>query len=210
MKGILTVTLVLAACALILFASGCAGPTAVASAPPAAPQVQVQTVKSLTVEGKLVPQQAVVLSLPAGGAITEVLVHEGDRVAAGQVLLRLNKDQQAAALAQAEAVLERARAQLDALKAGARAEEIAAAEAAVDVARAQVERLSQPARPEDVAAAKAALAGAQAERKRALEGPGPERAGCSPGGTGQCRGRCPPGAGGVRSGRGGGGCGGPP
>jgi HlyD family secretion protein len=106
--------------------------------------------------------------------VAEVLVKEGDPVQAGQVILRLRSDQQAAGVAQAEAAVQRAQAKLDGLKAGPREQEVAAAQAAVDAAQAQVDKLSQGARPEEVAAAEAVLAAAQADQQKAQEGADPQ------------------------------------
>ena len=120
------------------------------------------------------PQQSVTLSLAAAGTVAEVLIHEGDHVKAGQVILRLDAEHQQAGLAQAQAALQRAEAQLDLAKAGPRGQEIAAAQAAVDAAQAQRDRVIQGARPEDIAAAKALLASARADRQKTLEGADPE------------------------------------
>jgi multidrug resistance efflux pump len=103
--------------------------------------------------------------------VAEVLLQEGQPVEAGQVILRLRNAQQQAALAQAEAAVASAAAQLDALKAGSRAEEIAAAQANVDAAKAALARLKEGARPEDIAAARSALAASQAGLNRLFEGP---------------------------------------
>ncbi len=52
---------------------------------------------SVIADGRLAPIQSVQLSFSSGGEIREVLVKEGDRVAAGEVLLRLGNRQQAEA-----------------------------------------------------------------------------------------------------------------
>jgi multidrug resistance efflux pump len=103
--------------------------------------------------------------------VTEVLVAEGDDVEAGQVLVRLESKQQAAAVAQAEAGLRRAQVRLDELKAGPTQQEIEAAQASVEAAQAGLAKLREGAQPEEVAAAEAALASAQASLQKVQEGP---------------------------------------
>ena len=71
--------------------------------------------------------------------ITELLVAEGERVTAGQVLMRQDDSRAKARLAEAEAALGQARARLDELVRGPRSEQIEAARAAVDGARDEVE-----------------------------------------------------------------------
>lgn len=122
-------------------------------------------------EAAVVPVRHAALSLPASGIAAEVLVEEGDAVAEGQVILRLENTHQRAALAQAEAGLVSARAQLSALEAGPRAQEIATARASLDAARAGLGRLEEGARPEDIEAAKASLAAAEAALQRLFDGP---------------------------------------
>src|SRR3990172_9495031 len=52
---------------------------------------------SVIADGRLAPIQSVQLTFDSGGEIREVLVKEGDRVAAGQVLVRLGNREQALA-----------------------------------------------------------------------------------------------------------------
>jgi HlyD family secretion protein len=66
-----------------------------------------------------------------GGRIADVAVAEGDRVAAGQILARLDADELEARLAAAEAQVGVAGSQLEELRRGPRAEEVAQARAAV-------------------------------------------------------------------------------
>ncbi len=90
-------------------------------------------------DAKVVPVRSAALSLPQGGRVSEVLVAEGDQVKPDQLLVRLDHARQAAAVAEAEAGLHRAQAELDTLKSGARPQEIDAAQAALDGAQAQAE-----------------------------------------------------------------------
>src|SRR6266567_1813679 len=57
----------------------------------------------LVAEGKVVPLQHAVLSLPTGGIVTMVRAAEGDQVTAGQLLLGLDRARAEANVAQAEA-----------------------------------------------------------------------------------------------------------
>lgn len=70
------------------------------------------------------------------GRVQQVLVDEGDVVAAGQLLAELENDEQRATLAAAQAELAMRQAELAALRAGARPEELSAARAAADEAAA--------------------------------------------------------------------------
>jgi HlyD family secretion protein len=75
------------------------------------------------------------LGFQAGGRIVEIAPREGDRVAAGQVLARLDPAEAEARRAQAAAQVSAARAQLAELERGARPEELAQARSALDAAR---------------------------------------------------------------------------
>ncbi|MBI3267751.1 MAG: efflux RND transporter periplasmic adaptor subunit [Planctomycetes bacterium] len=98
-----------------------------------------------------------------GGRVAEVLAAEGDEVAAGAPLVRFEvprerarRDQLAARLAQAAALLER-------LEHGARPEELAAAEAAAGAARARLAALEGWTRPEELDQAEAEQEAARAD-----------------------------------------------
>ncbi len=109
-----------------------------AAAPGAAAPTPVKSAKGVVVEGRIVPQTEVSLSMAMGGKVTELPVKEGDLVSAGQVLLRLDDGTLRAQVGEAEAGLAAARADLAKLQAGARSEEIATAEAAVRSAEANL------------------------------------------------------------------------
>jgi HlyD family secretion protein len=108
--------------------------------------------------------------LALSGIVGEVLVEEGTQVAAGDLLLRLSANQQQAALAQAQANLQRAQAQLQQLTAAPRTQEVAVAEAALNAAKARYQRLAAAALPGNIAAAEAAVNAAQAGLAKVLEG----------------------------------------
>lgn len=133
----------------------------------------VAPARAVVAEAVVVPAEWAALSSPTGGVVVELAGREGEQVAAGQTILRLESSRQRAAVAQAEANLSRAQAKLAELKSGPRAEEIAVAQAAVDLAQAQLARAQQGAKGEDVAAAQAAVAAAQAGLNKVLEGAAP-------------------------------------
>ncbi|MBI5879076.1 MAG: efflux RND transporter periplasmic adaptor subunit [Chloroflexi bacterium] len=138
--------------------------------PTAAAQVGGRPVGDrVIVEGRVVPVRRADLALSTTGVVAEVLVAEGDKVSAGQALLRLESKRQQAAVAQADAalarvigaraganaVLSKAQAALALLKAGPRAEDIAVARQGVAVARAELARVQSTSDPIALARAKA-------------------------------------------------------
>jgi HlyD family secretion protein len=144
-----------------------AQPAAQATAPAAGARVN----RAVVAKGALVPVQHATLSMAADGIVSEVLAKEGDRVTAGQVILRLQNQRQQAALAEADAGVASAQARLDIVKAGARDQEISAAQAALDAATARLARLQEASRPEDLAAVRANLNAAQAALQQLYKGP---------------------------------------
>ena len=85
------------------------GPGTRRAEPPALPAATVGG--DVIAEARVVPTRYVSLSLPTGGALTEVVVAEGARVRSGQMLARLDTARQAsAAINQAEAALHGAEA----------------------------------------------------------------------------------------------------
>jgi multidrug resistance efflux pump len=102
-----------------------------------------------------------------GGRVLEVLAKEGQRVAAGDVLIRLEADEAEATLAAARAKLAQAEATLEKIETGARPEEIRQAEAVAEQARQRYNIARQATRPEDRAAAVALEDAARAQRDQA-------------------------------------------
>jgi HlyD family secretion protein len=131
---------------------GTATPVSPATLPPIGAGSQVSA------EGKVVPARHAALSFPVAGRVTKVLVHEGDQVRAGQLLMQLESARQAAGVLQAEADLAAAEAQLAKVESGATPQELAAAEAAVTSAKA------------GVSTARGALAAAQASLNKTKAG----------------------------------------
>jgi len=143
----------------------------------ATPQPQTQTVEEVvSAQGNLIPRHRADLAFRAGGRVAEVAVGEGQAVKQGDVLMRLQDDELEAGLAQAQAALDLAEANLAQLEAGARPEQIAQAEAAVRAAEATLsavvadrDRLTGGATDAQIAAAQANLAAAQVEQKLAQD-----------------------------------------
>lgn len=81
-------------------------------------------IQEVSTTGKVKPAQAVDLAFEQNGKVVSVRSKVGDKVASGQVLIYLDQAQIKAQLSQARASLDKAIADLDALKIGARAEDI--------------------------------------------------------------------------------------
>lgn len=97
----------------------------------------------------------------AGGRVAQVLVKEGDSVAAGQPLLQLEPGDWPAQLIQASAQEMAAQATLDKLRKGARPEELEQAKARTLTAQAALQQAMAGARPEQIQAARARLDAAE-------------------------------------------------
>jgi HlyD family secretion protein len=131
---------------------------------------------AVSASGTIEPQDRVSLTFEQMGLVDEVLVEVGDEVKKGDVMARLDSEQMALQVRQAQASLTSAKAQLAQLRADARPEEVAAAEAnlraidaQVDSADAQLDRLRSGATEAEIAAAEAELASAMTEQKKAEE-----------------------------------------
>lgn len=167
---IIVVVLVVAAGAFFYLQSTGQLPTPGVAEATATPLPPIETSPEIIVDAVVVPVRYANLSLSTGGIVAEILVEEGEQVEAGQLLVRLENERQLIAIAQAEARVRSAQANIDELRAGARSEELAAAQAAVDIAQANLAQLQDGSRPEDIAAAEAALAAAEAAYQNVLEG----------------------------------------
>lgn len=125
--------------ALLLLAAVAVGGVAWSgSDAPAQPAVAAPAATVLVAPGIVEAQgDRVELGFEASGRIAELAVDEGDRVAAGQVLGRLDDRVARARVARAEAAVGMAKARRDAAMRGARTDEIKAALADADAAAAQ-------------------------------------------------------------------------
>ena len=105
------------------------------------------------------------VSVKIAGRILSLRVREGDRVTAGQLLVRLDDADLKAEVERAQAALKSAEAQLRDLLAGARREEIEEARATVARAEAQLRDLLAGSRREEIEQALASVRSAAATRE---------------------------------------------
>jgi multidrug resistance efflux pump len=122
------------------------------------------------IDARVVPVEEYNLSLNTNGIVAEVMVSEGEKVKAGQVLVRVDGSLARVSVTQAQANLARAQANLAKLEAGTRQQEIAQAQAAVDAAQARYNKLANTTLPGEVAAAQASVVSAQASYAKIAEG----------------------------------------
>jgi HlyD family secretion protein len=120
--------------------------------------------RAVSVTGTIEATQ-VDVSVKIAGRIVARLVNEGDRVTAGQVLVRLDDSELLADVHRQEAAVRTAEATLRDLLAGARPEEIKEARATAARARAQLDDLLAGSRAQEIEEARATLRGAEATRE---------------------------------------------
>ena len=146
--------------------SACALPTPPGAAAPTAAAINEATpapTNQIIADAVVVPQRYVDLSFEVTGRVAEVLVKEGDTVAAGAPLARLDTRDLELQIAQSKASIAQAQAAYDKIAAGATPEQIAAAQALVNNAEANLQRTRQGnTTAADIAAAQAQLRQAQA------------------------------------------------
>lgn len=139
--------------------------------PTAASQIETQPtsgtiglsdIVGITAEGAIVPAQDASLLFGVQGTVGQVLVKEGDKVEAGQVLAVLVTDALDLQVSQAQASLAGAQAQLASLTENPRETSLAAAQAQLQSAETQLAQLKAGPKPQDLANARAGLAAAQA------------------------------------------------
>ena len=127
---------------------------------------------AISASGSIEPQARVSLAFELSGRVAEVEVEVGDKVEAGDVLVRLDDERLTLQVQQAQAALASAEAQLAQLQAGPRPEEVEAAEANLKAAQGQVsaaaanrDQLEGGASDAQIAAAEADLASAMTQQK---------------------------------------------
>jgi HlyD family secretion protein len=151
---------------LTVLATGCGqgpapSPTPLLSAPtPVLPSRS--TGGAVTASGEVVAARQAQMGFVLAGQVETVAVSLGDDVLAGDALVSLESSSLQAGVAQAEAALASAQAQLDELESGPRPEELAAAQAAYDGALAQYHKLQAGPSDEEKRIALAALRKAEA------------------------------------------------
>lgn len=136
------------------------------------PVTQGNIVATVRGSGTVEAERALKVAFQTAGTVVEVLVAAGDTVVAGEPLARLDSRELELQLAQSEANLETALAQLDQAREGnSTPEDIAAAQASVDNAAAQLDRTrSGNVTAADIASAEAAQRSAQAHLDDVLNG----------------------------------------
>ena len=145
-------------CGMLLAGCGAsreAQPTAAVTALPEAQSPRSLRGGGVTASGEVIPAREAQLSFTLPGRVQMVSIRVDDSVPDGAVLVTLDTANLDAQVAQAEAAVDVAQANLDRLLAGARPEEIASAKEAVALAEAQI------------AQAKAALEAAEAQHAAA-------------------------------------------
>ena len=142
-------------------------PTPTPIATIAAPDVRSSSAQ-VVASGEVVPSQETHLGFPVSGRVETVAVNKGDRVEAGQVLVVLETDLLEADVAQAEAALAIAQAQVALLKAGPRLEEVAVAEALLAAAQTSVAEAELQQTMPDLGATQAEIRAAQAQVAAAM------------------------------------------
>jgi len=131
--------------------------------PPPLAAAQPPRTNIVSAEGKVVPVKQATLSFEVGGRLVERLVSEGDKVEAGQTVARLAQTDWQQRVAEAEAALELAQAQLVQAKANrTTAGDFAVAEAALGTARARLAQIKAGPTEEDILIAKADMNAAAA------------------------------------------------
>jgi HlyD family secretion protein len=149
-----------------VWATGCGGPPQPSPTPvlpvlsPVLPSRSVGG--GVTASGEVTSAQEAQMGFAMSGQVETVEVNLGDLVQEGDTLVSLKAMSLEAAVAQAEAALEAARAQLAEVEAGARPGELAAAQAAYDGALAQYHKLEAGPSDEERRIALAALRKAEA------------------------------------------------
>ncbi len=121
--------------------------------------------------GNVAAARQAALAFETSGPIAEVLVEEGERVAPGEVLARLDTASLKWQIARARASLATAQARLEQAQKPPTAEELASAQAALDSAVASYEEVMAGASAEDLDSAQATLDSARANYQKVKAGP---------------------------------------
>ncbi len=130
---------------------------------------------AVSASGGVEPRARVALPFDVSGRVADVVVEVGDQVSAGDVLARLEDEQLALQVKQAQAAVSAAEAQLIQAQTGPRAEEVAAAEAnlraleaQVSAAAANLDQLQGGPSAAQIAAVEAQVAAAELEHRVTL------------------------------------------
>ena len=175
---------IIIATSVVLVAMGVVGWRSLAAgkAEAQAPQGETAVVRrgalAVTVDatGSLAPHSQVSLAFETSGRVAEVFIEDGQPVKAGQPLARLETDELELQVAQAEAALAAAKAQLAQLTVSPRPEDVAiktanlqATQAQVSAAAANRDQVAGSVDAAQITAAQAQVASAQAQQKVAQD-----------------------------------------
>lgn len=137
---------------------------------PTAPAVAAPGTLAIVVDGTVLPDRQSALRFEISGTVAEILVDEGDVVAEGDPLARLDARDLELAVERARTALSEAQAGYSQLAAGASAEALAIATAKRDQAAAQLAQVQGGVSGQDVAAAEAQLRQAQEVLRKLRKG----------------------------------------
>ena len=129
---------------------------------------------TFSANGTVKPERTINLSPKTSGVLKELLVKEGDRITAGQIVARMDNSNLQGQLIQAQAQLTAAQANLNKLLAGNRPQEIAQVQAQLTSAQANLNKLQAGNRPQEIAQVQAQLTSAQANLNKLLAGNRPQ------------------------------------
>jgi HlyD family secretion protein len=144
--------------------------------PDAAPQIVAvaeaqDAARAITAEAIVEPATSAELRFEVGGTLAELLVEEGQEIAKGQPLARLDTRDLELRVGQAQAALAQAQAAYDELVEGATDEQIAVAETQLAQAQGQLSQVVGAVTESDLAAARANLAQARTALAELEAGP---------------------------------------
>ncbi|MDM8530053.1 HlyD family efflux transporter periplasmic adaptor subunit [Anaerolineales bacterium HSG25] len=122
----------------------------------------------VSAESFIEPVRYLDVTFETSGQIVELLIEEGQLVTAGEVIARLDDSDLKAAIQVAEANLNKAQADVTAIKAGPTDEEIAQAQAGILKTEAELVKLITGATPEEIAVAESKVRTRQAQLSQVL------------------------------------------
>lgn len=128
---------------------------------------RADTAVTISANGTVQPAQSVNVSPKNSGVLKQLLVKEGDRVEAGQVLAYMDDSNFQGQLMQAQAQVATAQANLTKLETGNRPQEIAQAQAQLAAAQANLDKLIAGNRPQEIAQSRSQLIAAEANLQQA-------------------------------------------
>jgi multidrug resistance efflux pump len=153
----------------VLLLGACAGGGA---APTPTPDFTAEFEQPMVIaDGRVLPTRHAELRFTQPGTVAMIMVTEGEQVAAGAPLARLDTAELEVAVAQARAALDEALAQYELLQAGASDEVVSAAAAQVAQAEAAAQQTAGRVTPAELQAARDELREAQAVLARLSAGP---------------------------------------